>query len=102
MEVAVEDGLLPRIEMPPYRGVDAVSPHEQVAVCFAGGLARGVNEACVYFAVTLDEARKPVAANDRIVTKPFRDRVEQHLVQLAARDRNLWPPISGFASARLA
>ena len=56
MQVAVEHGLLARIEMPAHRGMNAVGANQNVACRFAGDVPGGITELRDDLVVALNEA----------------------------------------------
>jgi len=101
MQIAVEHRLLALVELLAHGGVDAVGADQNIALGLADRLARRIGEARDHGVAALLELRQAMAGDDSARTQPLADRGEQYLVQLAARDRNLRPAITGGAAARL-
>src|SRR6185312_13295357 len=73
VQIAVEHRFLARIEMRPYRRMDAVGADQDVALGLARGLARRTGEASDDLSAALLEARQPVPGDDGLLAQPLPD-----------------------------
>ena len=82
--------------------MDAVAGERRRAAYRRQRLAGGIDEMHRDAAVVLLDADAAVVHDDGVRPEPLQHRVGQHLVQVAAMDRELRPFVAGEAAARFA
>ena len=102
MKIAVAHRALVWIELAAHGRSNAVCADQDVGLNLVDRLARRIGEARNHLVAALLKAFEAMLSNDSIETEPLADRLQQHLVQCAAADRNLRPAVASLAAAHLA